>query len=84
MLTLLTKLEKNAIAIYKKKELTPADLQEIQQFVILCLYCGKYIPPRRSQDYFNFKFKEINKFKNLTFHEISKNLRVRCQIEKKT
>ena len=61
MLTLLTKLEKNAIAIYKKKELTPADLQEIQQFVILCLYCGKYIPPRRSQDYFNFKFKEINK-----------------------
>ena len=61
MLTLLTKLEKNASAIYKKKDLTPADLQEIQQYIILCLYCGKFIAPRRSQDYFNFKGKEINK-----------------------
>ena len=61
MLTLLTKLEKNAIAIYKKKDLTPADLQEIQQYIILCLYCGKYIAPRRSQDYFNFKGKNIDK-----------------------
>jgi integrase len=61
MLTLLTKLEKNATAIYKKKDLTPADLQEIQQYIILCLYCGKYIAPRRSQDYFNFKGKEIDK-----------------------
>lgn len=61
MLTLLTKLEKNASAIYKKKDLTPADLQEIQQYIILCLYCGKYIAPRRSQDYFNFKGREIDK-----------------------
>jgi len=61
MLTLLTKLEKNASAIYKKKDLKPADLQEIQQYIILCLYCGKYITPRRSQDYFNFKGREINK-----------------------
>ena len=61
MLTLLTKLEKNATAIYKKKDLTPADLQEIQQYIILCLYCGKYIAPRRSQDYFNFKGKDIDK-----------------------
>ena len=63
MLSLLTKLEKNALAIYKKKDLTPADLQEIQQYIILCLYCGKYIAPRRSQDYFNFKnhTKSINK-----------------------
>jgi len=60
MLTLLAKLEKNVNAIYRKKDLTPADLQEIQQYIILCLYCGKYIPPRRSQDYFNFKCKEIN------------------------
>jgi len=61
MLTVLTKLEKNAMAIYKKKDLTPADLQEIQQYIILCVYCGKYIAPRRSQDYFNFKGKNIDK-----------------------
>jgi len=54
-------LEKNAMAIYKKKDLTPADLQEIQQYIILCVYGGKYIAPRRSQDYFNFKGKDINK-----------------------
>ena len=61
IMELLTKLEKNATAIYKKKDLTPADLQEIQQYIILCLYCGKYIAPRRSQDYFNFKGKAIDK-----------------------
>ena len=61
MMAVLTKLEKNANAIYKKKDLTPADLQEIQQYIILCVYGGKYIAPRRSQDYFNFKGKDINK-----------------------
>jgi len=61
MLEVLTKLEKNALAIYKKKNLTPADLQEIQQYIILCVYGGKFIAPRRSQDYFNFKGKNIDK-----------------------
>lgn len=34
----------------KKSELSNADLQRIQQFIILCLYGGTYIEPRRALD----------------------------------
>lgn len=34
----------------KKNELSNADLQRIQQFIILCLYGGTYIEPRRALD----------------------------------
>jgi len=51
-------LKKNAMAIYKKKSLTLADLQSIQQFVLLALY--HLIPPRRSKDFTDFKIKNIN------------------------
>lgn len=46
--------------LYKKKELTMSDLQEIQNYIILCVLSGKFIPPRRSKDYVDFKIKDID------------------------
>jgi hypothetical protein len=45
--------------LYKKKEHTDKDLQDIQQYIILCLLGGKYIVPRRSKDYTDFKIANI-------------------------
>jgi hypothetical protein len=53
--------EKNAKLIYKKKKLSSKDYQDIQDYIILCLLGGKYIPPRRAMDYTEFKTKNINK-----------------------
>ena len=41
----------NATALYKKSKLTMSDLQDIQNYIILCLMSGIYIPPRRNLDY---------------------------------
>jgi hypothetical protein len=46
--------------LYKKKDLSMTDLQEIQNFIILCVLSGRYIPPRRSKDYVDFKIKAID------------------------
>lgn len=54
----------NADLLYKKKDHTVADLQEIQNYIILCLLGGVYIPPRRSKDYTEFKIKNIDQEKN--------------------
>lgn len=51
---------KNVKILYKKKELTMADLQEIQNYIILCILSGIFIPPRRSKDYVDFKIKAID------------------------
>lgn len=61
---LLDKLGSNANIIYKKKTYSPTDLQEIQSYIILCVLSGKYIPPRRSKDYVDFKIKDIDKEKD--------------------
>lgn len=58
---LITMYEKEVKLIYKKEAPTMHDLQEIQNYIILCLYSGLYIPPRRSKDYVEFKIKNINK-----------------------
>jgi len=50
--------------LYKKKELSMIDLQEIQNYIILCVLSGKYIPPRRSKDYVDFKIKGIDQEKD--------------------
>jgi hypothetical protein len=50
----------NSKYLYKKKNLSMDDLQEIQLFIILCLLGGIYIPPRRSKDYVDFKIKDID------------------------
>jgi len=46
--------------LLKKKEYTMNDLQKMQNFIILCLLSGKFIPPRRLKDYVDFKIHEIN------------------------
>jgi hypothetical protein len=56
----LAKLEADAKAIYKKTTPTPQDLQEVQNYIIMALLSGKYIPTRRSKDFVDFKIKNIN------------------------
>jgi len=60
----LNELKENADLIYKKKQLTITDLQEIQSYIIMCLLGGIYISPRRSKDYVDFKIKSIDKEKD--------------------
>lgn len=45
------KMKAQVALIYKKKDLDMKDLQDIQQYIILCLYSGIFIPPRRALDY---------------------------------
>jgi len=62
---ILKKLEKNANLLYKKGHfITHNDLQDIQLYIILCLYSGKYFQPRRSQDFIEFKVRNIDKTKD--------------------
>jgi len=55
------KLEKDAKQIYKKQSLTMIDLQSIQEYIIVALLGGLFIPPRRLLDYTEFRVKNINK-----------------------
>jgi hypothetical protein len=61
---ILTELRTNADLLYKKKNLSLGDLQEIQAYIIMCLLGGVFIPPRRSKDYVDFKIKNISKSKD--------------------
>jgi hypothetical protein len=54
---ILNNLEKNSKLLYKKSSLTINDLQEIQNYIILCLLGGIYISPRRSKDFTEFKIR---------------------------
>ena len=54
----------NAELLYKKKQLTPNDCQHIQQFIILALLSGIYIPPRRAKDFVDFLIADIDKTKD--------------------
>jgi integrase len=62
--TLIKDMESNVNTLYKKKTLNNTDLQDIQNYIILCILSGKYIPPRRSKDYVDFKIKDIDKDKD--------------------
>ena len=57
-------LKKEADILYKRKDLKPAELQEIQQFIIMSLLGGIFIPPRRSKDYCDFYITDIDKEKD--------------------
>lgn len=57
-------LRHNSSLLYKKDKLTQTDYQDIQNYIILSLFGGDYIPPRRSKDYVNFKIKNIDKDKD--------------------
>jgi integrase len=57
-------LKKVADLLYKKKQMTSADLQQIQNYIIMCVLGGSYISPRRSKDYVDFKIRNIDKQKD--------------------
>lgn len=59
--TMYDTLRRDAELLYRKKNLTSADLQQIQQYIILSLLGGIYIAPRRSKDYTDFKIKNVDK-----------------------
>lgn len=61
---LINAIEKEVKLLYKKETLTNTDLQTIQNYIILCLLGGVYIPPRRSKDYVDFKIKNVDKAKD--------------------
>jgi integrase len=54
----LDELKKDA---FKQYHSASPDLQQIQQYIILCLLGSQYIQPRRAKDYTDFKIKNINK-----------------------
>jgi len=56
--------KENLINSLKGKQLNMNELQEIQNYIILCLLGGIYIAPRRSKDYVDFKIRNINKDKD--------------------
>ena len=55
-----TELKRQSDFIYKKASLDYNDIQIIQQFVILSVQGGIYIPPRRALDWAEFKLKNID------------------------
>jgi integrase len=57
-------LKKTAELLYKKKTLSTSDMQQIQNYIIVSLLGGIYIPPRRRKDFVDFKIKNINKEKD--------------------
>ena len=66
---LISTFEKEVKLLYKKEILTISDLQTMQNYIILCLLGGVYIPPRRSKDYVEFKIKNIDKTTDNYIHK---------------
>ena len=54
-------LKSNADLLYKKKNRTISDLQQIQNFIIMSVLGSVFIPPRRSKDYVDFKIRGVHK-----------------------
>ena len=61
VMTKLKELEDNAKLLYRKKNLTMSDMQQIQNYIILALLSGKYVAPRRSLDYVCMKVRNSKK-----------------------
>jgi regulator of sigma D len=61
ILQVFERLENNARALLRKTDKTDADMIEIQNYLIVALVGGIFIPPRRSLDYCAMKIKNINK-----------------------
>jgi len=53
-------LKQNADLIMKKKNITPSDLQQIQNYIILFVLGSVFIKPRRSKDFVDFKIKNVD------------------------
>lgn len=60
----LEKLREQAETLYKKSNRTSSDINNIQNYIILALTSGAYIPPRRSLDWVLMKIKDIDKAKD--------------------
>jgi len=58
------RLEKDAKQLYKKQQLSMNDLQNIQDYIIVALLSGLFIPPRRLLDFTEFRTKNIDKDKH--------------------
>lgn len=58
------RLAKDAKLLMKKEHPTMHDIQVIQNYIILSLLGGIYIPPRRSKDYVEFKIHDIDRTKD--------------------
>jgi hypothetical protein len=56
---LLHSLKNEVKLIQKSKSYTPSNLITYQNYILICLFSGKYIPPRRSMDYFMMKVRNI-------------------------
>jgi len=54
-------LKKTADLLYKKKDLSNIDLQDIQNFIILAVLGGIFLAPRRLKDFVDFKIKDVDK-----------------------
>ena len=54
-------LKSTADMLYKKSHISSGDLQKIQDYIMLCVLGGIYIPPRRALDYCCFKIRSIDK-----------------------
>ena len=53
-------LKHTADLLYKKQSHTANDIQQIQDYIIMCLYSNVFIPPRRLMDYCAFKMREVD------------------------
>jgi len=53
-------MKKEVRGLWNKPNLTKGEYKQIQDFILLCLTSGVFIPPRRSLDWVNFKIKNIN------------------------
>ena len=62
-------LKHTADLLYKKQSHTANDLSQIQDYILMCLYSNKFIPPRRLLDYTEFKMKEIDTEKDNYMHK---------------
>lgn len=60
LLQIITNLETEANKVFKMKNPTMTELQVAQNYIILCLVSGKYIPIRRSLDWTELKLKNFN------------------------
>ena len=60
----LEELRKQANIFYKKRSLTPQELQRLQDYIILAIMGGVYIAPRRSLDFTEMMIDDLPKNKN--------------------
>lgn len=57
---------KALITIGQKQQLDPQQLQAVQEYIILALTTGAYIPPRRSTDWTEFYLRNVDTRKSAT------------------